>query len=99
LQAAVLVTLAAFASQTAYVLAAPNDSPSQAAQVDELFSSWSTPTSPGCAIAVLKDERITFQHGYGMADLSHDIKITPDTVFYVGSIYARTWVISVEKRF
>ena len=81
---AVLVTLAAFVSQTAYVLAAPSDSPSQAAQVDKLFRSWNTLTSPGCAIAVMKDSRILFELGYGMADLDHNVPITTATVFNVG---------------
>lgn len=42
LQAAVRVRLAALASHVAYVLATPNDSPSHAAQVDDLFrgSTW-----------------------------------------------------------
>ena len=38
------------------------------------------------AVAAMKDGRITYEHGYGMADLSHDIKITPDAVFYVASM-------------
>jgi CubicO group peptidase (beta-lactamase class C family) len=62
------------------------DSKSDAFQVDTLFATWNLPTSPGCAVAVMKDGRIMYQHGYGMADLSHDIKITPDTVFSVGSM-------------
>ena len=68
LQAAVLVTVAAFVSQTAYFLAAPNDPPSQAAQVDELFRFWNTLTSPGCAIAVMKDGRILYERGYGATE-------------------------------
>lgn len=67
-------------------------SPAQAAdstpstQVDALFSEWAKPTSPGCAVAVMKDGKIVHERGYGMADLDHDIPITPDTVFHVASI-------------
>jgi CubicO group peptidase (beta-lactamase class C family) len=63
LQAAVLVTFAAFTSGAAFVFAAPSDSPSQAAQVDDLFHSWNILTSPGCAIAVMKDGRILYERG------------------------------------
>ena len=58
----------------------------QESQVDSLFSSWNNQTSPGCAVAVMKDGHIAYEHGYGMADLGHNVKITPATVFYVGSM-------------
>ncbi len=56
------------------------------AQVDKLFEKWDKPTSPGCALAVFRDGRIVYQRGYGMADLDHDIPITPSTVFHVASM-------------
>jgi len=34
----------------------------------------------------MKDGRILYERGYGMADLDHDVKITPATVFHVGSM-------------
>ncbi|MGO9606212.1 MAG: serine hydrolase domain-containing protein [Candidatus Binataceae bacterium] len=80
------LTLFAFLSSPASANAAAGDSKSEAFQVDSLFATWNVPDSPGCAVAVMKDGRIAYQHGYGMADLSHNIKITPDTVFYVGSM-------------
>jgi CubicO group peptidase (beta-lactamase class C family) len=55
-------------------------------QVDKLFSQWNRPDSPGCAISVIRDGHIVYEHGYGMADLDHDIPITPKTVFHVASI-------------
>jgi CubicO group peptidase (beta-lactamase class C family) len=54
-------------------------------RVDAVFKRWSEPDSPGCALAVIKDNRIIYQHGYGMADLEHDVPIKPQTVFYIGS--------------
>lgn len=56
------------------------------AQVDEIFSRWNKPTSPGCALAVFKDGQIIYRRGYGMADLDHDVPIRPDTVFHVASM-------------
>jgi CubicO group peptidase (beta-lactamase class C family) len=68
------------------VHAAPDDSAREAAAVDQLFQHSITPMSPGCAVAVMKDGRVAYEHGYGMADLDHDVKITPTTIFHVGSI-------------
>ena len=56
------------------------------AKVDQLFSIVDPRTAPGCAVAVIKDGRIVHKKGYGLADLDHDIPITPATVFQVGSI-------------
>lgn len=55
-------------------------------QVDKIFAKWDTSVSPGCALSVIKDGQIIYKRGYGMADLDHDIPITPETVFHVASI-------------
>jgi CubicO group peptidase (beta-lactamase class C family) len=56
------------------------------AQVDAIFAPWNRTDSPGCALAVIHDGRIVYEHGYGMADLSHDAVITPRTPFHVASV-------------
>ncbi len=56
------------------------------AKVDALFAEWAKPDSPGCAVAVVRGGKILYAKGYGMADLEHDIPITPRTVFYIGSV-------------
>lgn len=56
------------------------------AQVDKLFAAWNKTTSPGCALSVMKDGRIIYKRGYGMADLDHDVVITPSSVFHVASM-------------
>ena len=55
-------------------------------RVDEAFAEWDRSDSPGCALAVIRNGEIIHQRGYGMADLEHDVPITPDSVFYVGSV-------------
>jgi CubicO group peptidase (beta-lactamase class C family) len=54
-------------------------------KVDQLFSEWDKPDSPGCALAIIKDGTIIYKKGYGIADLEHDVPITAETVFYIGS--------------
>lgn len=38
-------------------------------KVDELFAPWDNSQSPGCALAVVKEGKIIYKQGYGMADL------------------------------
>ena len=64
--------------------AAPAGSPS--ARVDELFQKMDSTVTPGCALAVVKDGRVLYERGYGMADLDHNVPITPATVFHVASM-------------
>lgn len=54
-------------------------------RVDSLFASYNAQT-PGVAVAIVKDGKVVFQKGYGMADLDHDIPITPQTVFNIASV-------------
>src|SRR4051812_24830006 len=71
----------------------------EAARVDQLFQQWDKPNSPGCAVAVMKDGRIVHARGYGMADVDRGEKITPTTVFHVGSIskqFTATAVLMLE---
>jgi CubicO group peptidase (beta-lactamase class C family) len=55
-------------------------------QLDKVFQKWNRTDSPGCALSVMKDGRIVYKHGYGMADLDHNVTITPSTVFHVASM-------------
>ena len=55
-------------------------------KVDRIFAEWNTTSSPGCALAVVKDGHIIYQHGYGMANLELSVAITPQSVFDIGSV-------------
>ncbi|MBD2534704.1 beta-lactamase family protein [Nostoc flagelliforme FACHB-838] len=55
------------------------------AKVDELFVQWDKPNSPGCAIAIIQNGQIIYQHGYGMANLEYNIPLTPNSVFDIAS--------------
>jgi len=56
------------------------------AQVDKVFEEWDKSDSPGCALGVYRDGQIIYKHGYGIANLSDDVPITPATVFHVASM-------------
>ena len=56
------------------------------AQVDKLFEKMDKTVSPGCALAIMKGGRIIYERGYGMADLDHNVPITPSTIFHVASM-------------
>jgi len=53
-------------------------------KIDSVFRFY-TSTTPGCAIAVLKDGEVVFQKGYGMANLEYAVPITPNTIFHIAS--------------
>ncbi|WP_088224851.1 serine hydrolase [Desulfosporosinus sp. FKB] len=40
---------------------------------------------PGAAVAVVKDENIIFLEGFGKRDIEHELPVTPDTLFAIGS--------------
>jgi CubicO group peptidase (beta-lactamase class C family) len=83
----ILIALAAAACGPA----SPPPPPSSAvkettAKIDKLFAEWDKPTSPGAALAVIRDGAIVYKKGYGMAKLEDGIAMTPDKIFDIGSV-------------
>lgn len=76
----ILVVLAAL---PAAIAQQPAD---ESASVDKLFERWNSEATPGCAVAVARDNRIILSRAYGMADLEFDIPNRPDTIFEAGSV-------------
>ncbi|MCR9287445.1 MAG: beta-lactamase family protein [Bacteroidetes bacterium] len=54
--------------------------------IDSIFLEWNKPDVPGCALGIINDGKLIYSNGYGIADLEHDVEITPTSVFGVGSI-------------
>lgn len=54
------------------------------AKVDAVFKAFNR-TTPGCAVGIYQKGKVAYAKGYGMADLSLGIPITPSTVFDIGS--------------
>jgi CubicO group peptidase (beta-lactamase class C family) len=54
-------------------------------QIDAIFRPLVTPGSPGLAVIVLKNGRVVFQQGYGLANLETRAVITTETDFRLAS--------------
>lgn len=51
-------------------------------QVTKLISDWKV---PGLAISIIKDGKVIFAEGFGYRDLTQNLKVTPHTLFAIGS--------------
>jgi len=51
-------------------------------QVTKLISDWKV---PGLAISIVKDGKIIFAEGFGYRDVKQNLKVTPHTLFAIGS--------------
>jgi CubicO group peptidase (beta-lactamase class C family) len=60
-------------------------------QLDILFDSIFKKDEPGGAVLIATDNKIIYQKGFGVADISTKEAITPNTLFNVGSI-SKTFV-------
>lgn len=72
-----------------------------AAAVDEVFGDYTTPGSPGCALAVFRDGKIVYEKGYGLANIEENVAITPETVFDIGSTskqFTASSILLLEKQ-
>src|SRR5258707_5015811 len=83
-----LIAASAFAQK----IAVPPDA---AAAVDRVFARFHRADSPGFAVAAGIGDTTVLSTAYGMADLEHDVKITPETIFEPGSIAKQFTATSV----
>src|ERR1700692_2726669 len=81
-----LLLLSALVQPTVWSQTAAPQAERPSEQVDKLFEKMDRTISPGCAVAAMRDGKILYQRGYGMADLDHNVPITADTVFHVASM-------------
>lgn len=61
-------------------------SPDVTSKVDALFAPFNKNDSPGCVVVVVKNGRVLYKKGFGMANLDYDIPITPTSVFDIASV-------------
>src|SRR6478672_3317363 len=65
--------------------AAQTPDTSARARVDRIFAAYDRTDSPGCAVGVYRDGRVTLARGYGMANLELNVALSPQSVFDIGS--------------
>lgn len=58
----------------------------QKTKVDKIFKHWDNKDTPGCAIGIIKDKKLIYAKGYGMANLEYDIPNDMNSVFNIGSV-------------
>jgi CubicO group peptidase (beta-lactamase class C family) len=72
-------------------------------RVDRIFAAYDKPSSPGCALGVIRDGNFIYRKGYGMASLELGVPLSPQSVFYMGSVSkqftAASVVLAAEKGF
>jgi CubicO group peptidase (beta-lactamase class C family) len=64
-------------------------------KIDSLFKKWDNNNSPGCALGIIKDGRLIYKRGYGMANLDYNIPISPKSVFDIQSITKQFTAMSI----
>lgn len=71
--------------------------------VDQIFTAYDKPGSPGCALGVVRDGNLVYKKGYGVASLELGVPLTPESVFYMGSVSkqftAASVVLAAEQGF
>lgn len=55
-------------------------------KIEAIFKAYHRDNGPGCAVLIVRDGKVVFKKGYGMANLEYDAPITPATVFDIASV-------------
>ena len=55
-------------------------------KIDELFTQWDNPKSPGGAMGIVRNDSLIYAKGFGMANLENNIPNTTETNFYMASV-------------
>lgn len=53
--------------------------------IDSIFAEWDKEGVPGCALGIVKDGKLIYGKGYGMANLEYDIQNDANSVFRIAS--------------
>ncbi|MGB7281157.1 MAG: serine hydrolase domain-containing protein [Candidatus Acidiferrum sp.] len=64
-------------------------------KVDQVFAAYDKPDSPGCALGVVRDGNFIYKRGYGEGSLELGVPLTPESVFYMGSVSKQFTAASV----
>jgi CubicO group peptidase (beta-lactamase class C family) len=64
-------------------------------KVDQLFAAYDKTDSPGCALGLVRNGELVYKRGYGRASLEFGVPLTPQSVFYMGSVSKQFTAASV----
>ena len=64
-------------------------------KVDQLFAPFAKPKSPGCSVGVVRDGSFIYRKSFGNASLELGVPLTPESVFYMGSVSKQFTAASV----
>jgi CubicO group peptidase (beta-lactamase class C family) len=64
-------------------------------KIDNIFTAWNLPYSPGCAIGIVRNDTLIYAKGYGSANLEYGIPITPATIFHMASVSKQFTAFSI----
>jgi CubicO group peptidase (beta-lactamase class C family) len=90
--AVVLVSVCSLAATASF---AQQDAGDLQRKVDQVFGAYGKPDSPGCALGVVRDGEFVYKKGYGEASLELGVPLTPQSVFYMGSVSKQFTAASV----
>ena len=71
------------------------ETPSEKA--DALLDGLIKTNDPGLAVLVAQNGKILFEKGYGLADWEHDISVTPQTTYCIGSVTKQFTAAAILK--
>lgn len=89
------VIMLLLASGSLVAAAAQENSRDLERKVDQVFADYNRPDSPGCALGVVRDGEFLYKRGYGSASLELGVALTPQSVFYMGSVSKQFTAASV----
>ena len=64
-------------------------------KVDQIFSVFDKPGSPGCSLGVIRDGSFVYRKAYGLGTLEIGVPLSPQSVFYMGSVSKQFTAASV----
>jgi len=64
-------------------------------KVDQIFSVYDKPGSPGCSLGVIRDGEFVYRKAYGLASLELAVPLSSQSVFYMASVSKQFTAASV----
>lgn len=80
------ITIVLMLLLTVFVQVQAQDYTDKLAQIDQFLSSKYNENTPGCAIGIVKDGKLIYSKGFGMANLDYNIPWGPESVINIMSI-------------